>query len=395
MRRIVNLNFLTASAIVFAMIAYGSLYPFAFHQPEYGLGPVRTLIGTWNNPPRHGDFIVNMLFYAPFGFFGVMAIRAEFGLIRRLLVILLASAALSIILELAQYFDRGRVTSAQDVYANLLGTAIGALAGVLLGPGLRWRFLARANKPFPGLILAAWLGYRLFPFMPEFNLHKYWNALKPILLQPGLTSYDLFRYTVSWLTVCALVEALTERKRSLRLFPVLALAVLVAKIVIVGKFLSAAEILGAGFAFALWCLLINRPERLRAAIIATLLCVYVISWRLEPFEFGDHARAFGWVPFLEFMRGSVIVNAQSFLEKVFYYGALIWLITMAGARLRTAAIGVALVLFATSLAELRLPGRSAGVTDGVIALFVAILVAALRPAGLPARSRAVAPRRNP
>jgi hypothetical protein len=200
---------------------------------------------------------------------------------------------------------------------------------------------------------------------------------------------------VSWLTVCALVEALTERNRSLRLFPVLALAVLFGKIVIVEKFLSMAEILGAGMAFALWRMLINRPERLRAAIIATLLGAYVISWRLAPFEFGDHARAFDWIPFLDLMRGSVIVNAQSFLEKIFYYGALIWLMTMAGARLRTAAICVALALFATSLAELRLPGRSAGVTDAVIALFVAVLVAVLRPADMPARSRAAVPRRTP
>ena len=224
--------------------------------------------------------------------------------------------------------------------------------------------------------------------MPVIDLHKYWNALKPIVLQPSLTSYDLFRYTVSWLIVCALVEALTERRRSLRLFPVFALAVLFAKILIIGKFLSVAEILGAAVAFALWRMLIDRPERLRAAIIATLLCVYVISWRLEPFQFGDRARAFGWIPFLELMQGSVMVNAQSFLEKVFYYGALIWLITMAGVRLRTAAVCVALVLFATSLAELHLPGRSAGATDAIIALLIGMIVGLLRPAGTAVPSRA-------
>jgi hypothetical protein len=37
-------SFLIAAAIIVAIIIYGSLYPFSFRTPAYGIGPVRKLI---------------------------------------------------------------------------------------------------------------------------------------------------------------------------------------------------------------------------------------------------------------------------------------------------------------------------------------------------------------
>ena len=394
MRRIFNPNLLAATAIIAAIILYGSLYPFVFRQQHLGLGPLRTLLATWALPPRRGDFLANILLYVPLGFFCLSAMRVELGLKRRLLVTLLVGGILSVGIELAQYYAP-RVPAARDVYANLLGTAIGAVAGAIFGPGLRWPFVDGAvAKPFPSLVLAAWIGYRLSPFVPAIDLHKYWNALKPLVLAPSLPIYDFYRHTVSWLVVCALLEAIAEKNRSLRLFPVFAIGIMFAKILIVGKVLSWAEIMGAVAGFALWLPLINRPYRVRAVVIAALLGFYVLSWRLEPFQFAGRAGEFGWIPFLSLMRGSLFVNVQSFFEKMFYYGALLWLITAAGVRLRTATISVALVLLATSIAEVYLPGRSAEATDAFMVLVVAAMVALLTPAETPLGARAASPVRN-
>ena len=381
MRRMVNPNVLAVTFIIAAIILYGSLYPFDFRRPDDGLGPVRTLLQTWANRPRRGDFLANLLLYAPFGLFGALAMGSNLRLTARVLPIVVAGAVLSIGIELAQYFDAHRVVSAQDVYANLLGTAAGAFAGLLTGPNLRFP-LARqmAAKPFASLILAAWLGYRLYPFVPVIDLHKYWNAIKPVFLTPSLPVYDLFRYTVAWLCVCALVESIAGHKRSLRQFPVFAVGVFFAKILIVSHALFLPDILGATVGFALWGMLIERPERLRAAVIAVPLLIYVLIWRLQPFQFADRGASFGWIPFLSLMRGSLTINVESFLEKIFYYGVLIWLITAAGARPRIAAISVALLLFGISLAEIYLPGRSAEITDAFMVLIVAAVAALMRRA---------------
>jgi hypothetical protein len=68
------------------------------------------------------------------------------------------------------------------------------------------------------------------------------------------------------------------------------------------------------------------------------------------------------------------VNLQSFLEKVFYYGSSVWLSTEAGLRIRTAAVIVAAVLLCTSALEIYLPGRSAELTDMIMALVIAYLI---------------------
>jgi hypothetical protein len=100
-----------------------------------------------------------------------------------------------------------------------------------------------------------------------------------------------------------------------------------------------------------------------------------VLWRLEPFQFETPTRAFSWTPFLSFINGSTDVNVESFLEKVFYYGSLVWLTTETGVELRISAILVGAVLLITSGLEIYLPQRSAEVSDALIALIIASLIA--------------------
>jgi hypothetical protein len=106
----------------------------------------------------------------------------------------------------------------------------------------------------------------------------------------------------------------------------------------------------------------------------------VVAQRLEPFHFAGPAHPFGWIPFLSFMHGSIQVDTLSFLEKGFLYGSLIWLLEKIGVRLPLATLGVAAVLLATSLVEVHLPGRSAEITDAVMALFIGSVIALVRRA---------------
>src|SRR5690348_6248096 len=120
------------------VIAYGSLYPFDFSVPIAGPGPVHALLATWANKPGRGDFLSNVLLYTPFGFFGALTFADRMRLVTRLFAIILLGATLSVSVELTQYYDVGRDTQAADVYANVLGTAVGALGGVIFGAPRHW-----------------------------------------------------------------------------------------------------------------------------------------------------------------------------------------------------------------------------------------------------------------
>jgi VanZ family protein len=372
-----NRNLAIAAAIIVTVIIYGSLYPFTFRVPAFGLGPVHKLLESWAEPPGRGDFLANIMFYLPFGFFARLAIARNCRMFQTVLFIAISGALLSSAMELAQYYVQSRVTAANDVYANVIGTSLGAIIGSLGYGNVRLPLFGEIScHSVPCLLLAFWVGYRLFPYIPTIDLHKYWDAIKPVVLHPRFTSSDLFRYTVTWLTIGALIEAIAGPRRAWLLFPMFIASVLLAKVLIVSKTLSAAEVVGAGSAVVAWFVLaVGVGERFRVASIALLLSTSVILERLAPFQFNVHARHFGWVPFLGFMYGALEVNVMSFFEKAFLYGSLIWLIGRAGIRYSTAAVLVAAMIFCTSWVETYLPNRSAEITDALMTLLIGTIIA--------------------
>jgi VanZ family protein len=380
-------------AVIVLVVVYGSLYPFAFRQPANGVGPIGTLIRDWGQLPKRGDFISNVLLYLPLGFFGVLALAEKMRALPALGLAVLMGALLSTAMELAQYYVAGRVTAASNVYSDVIGTALGAAAATLSSGHLRWQPLREvAANRVPAFLLAIWLGYRLFPYVPTIDLHKYWIAIRPVLLNPIPTKYDLFRYTAVWLAIGVLVEALAGTRWAWLFFPLFTASVLAAKVLIVGKTLSAAELTGAGLALGLWLILTaSVGARFRVIVIALLFGASIVVERLAPFQFASHGRHFGWIPFLGLMRGSLELNIMSFLEKAFLYGSLIWLLGQTGLRFWTSTLLVAIMLFATSWAEAHLPGRSAEITDALIALLMGAIIASMETEGRAATPLGIGP----
>ncbi len=372
-------RFLLLTALTVAAIVYGSLYPFDFRVPAEGHGAVTALLRSWATAPSgRGDFVANILLYAPLGWFGILSLRRRMTAPLRFLLIAAGGTILSLTMELTQYYDAGRVTAAEDICTNALGTMLGGLGGLCLAP--RWRaglIPAISAKPIPAALLAAWAGYRLYPYVPTIDLHKYWNALKPVVFYPTLVPADLFRHTTIWLTTFALISTLVARC-SVLVAVLFCSCMLVARILIVDTVLSVPEIAGAGIALCLWPVMRLLSHRRRAAVLFVLLGAAVVIGRLQPFQFQSTARDFGWMPFRSLIAGSIAVNVMSFCEKSFLYGALLYLFTEAGGRLRTAVLIVGGTLFATSWIETHLPGRSAEITDAIMVLLLAGAIALLR-----------------
>lgn len=370
-------NFLFISIILAAVILYGSLYPFQFHAHE-GAGPLLTLIGSWRHRPGRGDFLSNIALYVPLGFFCCLVAGRKRAWPARLGVAVLCGFALSLAMELIQYYDDDRDTEATDLYANTLGTLMGAIPA-LFNPALGWGtgFRLKIATRIPLLLLAAWLSYKLFPFVPVIDLHKYWHAVRPLLTHQIPTA-DLFRHFATW-TLAAIAVRFVVSNKAVIWYGALFGFVMLAKIFVSGGVLSLAEIAGGALALPVLALVGRFPRPL--TIVGTLLLTaYIALFRLMPLQWLAAPRPFGWTPFLSLMQGSVIVDMLSFLEKFYLYGGLIWLLRECGMRLRTASIAVAILLFAASWAERYLPGRSAEITDALLALIIGVGFALLEDA---------------
>lgn len=371
-KRWIDRNFLLIAVGVAVIIIYGSLYPFRFYSNSSN-GPIRALLGTWSTLTSRGDFLANLLLYFPFGLFSVPALGGLPKLARIALVIA-GGLALSLSIELAQFYDEGRDSAMADVYANSAGTALGAAASALLFRKQRRSYLLTiGRRSFVLLLLCSWLGNRLTPFAPTIDLHKYWMALKPLVHSPALPPLDLYRHAVITLVLAILLEVVFGSARSRMAIQLFVPAVLLARVLILDTVLSPAEVVGAAMGIVAYNSLLWK-SRIRSQLIACLFAGVIVIQGLEPFQFSASPHSFGWTPFLGFMQGSVEVNIRSFFEKVFSYGALLWLTARAGCKFVLAASLTGGLVLCLRLGQVFLPGRSGEITDVIMLLMLAVVM---------------------
>ncbi len=73
-------------------------------------------------PIKIRDIAVNLLLYAPWGYFGARSMRS-----RRVWVVVALAAMLSLVTEWSQLYSHGRFPSATDLTCNILGACAGAM----------------------------------------------------------------------------------------------------------------------------------------------------------------------------------------------------------------------------------------------------------------------------
>jgi VanZ family protein len=378
--------------IVVAFILYGSLFPFEYYERYYPGGPFVYLLSTWHDWDGRGDLLSNILLYLPFGFFCTAALPGRLPGPLRAVLATLAGTLLAGCIEITQFHDVGRVTSMGDVDANAIGSALGAAAAAAIGGAMCWPFIAElAAHPAASLLLAMFFGYRLYPYVPMIDLHKYWHAVRPMLLAPSLPPGELTRYIITWLFIAVIVHSLYGFRRFLLVFPALCGAEFLGRILVIGADLKLNDIVSAVIAFGLWTYLLRAMPG-RFAVVAVLFCGMVTAERLEPFTFTMAPHAFGWIPFAGFMSGSMGVAMQAFCQKFYEYGGLIWLLNRTGLPLPVGTGMTTVLLLLTSIAECWLPGRSAEVTDAIMALVIGYAFSVLRAS---ARDRVQSPAAEP
>jgi VanZ family protein len=148
-------QFFLFTALIVAVIVYGSLYPFDFRTPVGGDGAVFALLRSWKMAPSgRGDLVANVLLYIPLGWFGLMSLPPRMSVALRIILMGTCGAMLSLTMELTQYYAASRMTAASDVYANFLGTMVGCLGGIYLSGRWRVPLIAEiSTKPIPAGLL--------------------------------------------------------------------------------------------------------------------------------------------------------------------------------------------------------------------------------------------------
>jgi hypothetical protein len=116
-------------------------------------------------------------------------------------------------------------------------------------------------------------------------------------------------------------------------------------------------------------------EPRRGAAIAGLLLAAIALQGIAPFEWLPQPQPFSWIPFRSSLRGSIELNYSALLEKCFWYFALIWLLVRSGFGRAAATLATAGLVAVIEVLQMWLPGRSADITDPLLALGAGLLLA--------------------
>lgn len=362
------------------LILYGSLFPFRFEVLNDS-GFFELLTGLRFQPTSRGDLVANLLLYAPLGLCLLLSWPARWGRLTRLFWTVFIGTMLSLGVEMLQVHAPTRVSSLTDVVVNATGTIGGGLIALLyleLGSTIRIPGIAPGRpEPVPLGILLLWLGFRLAPFVPTIDWQKFKDALKPVFIEPQFSTIDTYRYLVGWLVAGYAIRQLWRREYAFHALAFMVAVVLLGRVTVVGKVLVPSELLALVLAVPAAAVMAALTDRRRATLLAILLAGVIVLQGLKPFEFLAQRNSFSWVPFMNSLSDSLEVNYSVLLEKCFWYFALVWLLTRRGSGIVISTALTALLLALIETAQLWLPGRSAEITDPLLALAAGILIALL------------------
>lgn len=382
------------ACLMAAFIVYGSLYPFRFRLPPAQLGPADLFAAVWRfQRPSRGDLAANLLLYAPLGLALAVALAARMRAAAAAALALLACILLSAAMETAQIFVPRRSASGWDLVLNAIGAAAGAIAGALLAPAragevLGWR--PRLAEAFPAVLLACWLAYRLYPYVPALDLGEWRSSLRPLLPPWDPDPLRTLRLAILWLVAARLLDAARPRGEAGLLLALLMAGTLAAAVPIVDRRVTPEEAIAVAIALPAWLLLRGRGWADR--LLLPLLLAAVLLEGAQPYRFLAEPRPFGWIPLRSVMAGHWGNGLQALLYKFFLYGGLVWLGLRAGLRLPLAAALSVATALGVSVLQTWLPGRSAEITDALVAAAAALTLRVLLHRSVPVGPLAAAGR---
>ncbi|MDY0066594.1 MAG: VanZ family protein [Steroidobacteraceae bacterium] len=365
--------------VVFALIVYGSLYPFNFKPASIEGGVLHALTRlSWQRAGR-GDRIANVLLYLPLGFCLLLWLARRVPRGQAVALAVACGALLSLAVEVAQVYISSRVPSLTDLALNTTGALLGAAGGLVwLGMSGLMHLPSRdapSRDPGAALLVGLWLLWRFAPFTPQIDLGKLKLALQP-LVDPTFDVTSVFIYLTCWLVVNQAIAALVSRPRRLEVLLIVIAAVLVGRLLVANQTFAPSELI-ALLALLPLVVFMHRmaPQPRRTALAAAVVAVVLIE-SLAPFDFTASAAAFDLWPFLDGFResGAPQFDWQEALGLLFLYAALTWVLHEWGASIDLAAAVAAALALAIEVLQAWLPHRDASLADPLLAVAIVLLL---------------------
>ncbi len=363
-------------AVIAFLIAYGSLYPFRFAGVEDAtLAALQRL--SFARTTR-SDLAANVLLYLPLGASLAWLLATRLGGLLAVIAATAIGALLSFSIELAQLFETRRVASLTDVLCNTIGTAAGAFIALAIASTQR-RLRASPlsgvlRHPVATALLVSWVGYRLAPFTPVLDPHKWLSSFAPLAEGGWWTAAAILPHALAWLVLSVAAERVAAG-RARRIVASAMLIVLAGRILFTGMLLEPAEIAGMTIALALCGLVLRLPVERAASLLAAALIVLIAVQGLSPFDFQLAQDRFALVPFGESLTRYRATNLPDMFLRCYSYGALVWLLARSGLSVLAATVLGAGVVFSVELLQTWLPGQTADVTDPLLAIAAGGLIA--------------------
>ena len=369
------------------LLIYGTLFP--LQEWDWNAGNLQTYLAMqWPRYFGTGDLIVNVLVFMPFGLLLARILYRRMGLLSSILLTTLLGTLLSASVEYLQMFLPGRVSSPMDIALNGSGSLIGAcLQGIMRTEGVFGRYLlARRQCWFvPGrqadlgiLVLALWVLSQLSPLVPSFDLGLLKDGLRTLwqtLQTPQL--FDTSQAAVYLLNIASLALIsriiLINQRGAIRWFAVFAVSVLVLKIPVVSRELSAEALVGLMAGLLVATLLRAHPTRRIIGYAAVLLFTAVVTETLRGVNDPNAAmHSFNWIPFAHHI--SSLVGIGDILNGIWPYIGLAFLTMSLQPRGRRAILLLGAVLIFVLLLGLEwmqqyVPGRQPDITDALLPVF--------------------------
>lgn len=395
---------IAACLLYTALIVWGSLYPFTDWRQH-----VDTLhfLTTWNVRALSApDLVVNALIYIPLGV-GIRLVTGRWPVVLSVVLATAFAGTLSFSIEATQAHLPQRVSSLADFVLNTAGGLVGASFAGLLTPRRRLvaRLIAWRRRTFQPTVaadlalaaLGAWALAQLTPFIPSLDPGTLRSGLAPLATAlRDFAAFDPARMIGSALEMLALtLLARDARQRNVSITRgmwLFAFAVLLLKVPVISRQLSAEALLGVATGLTLGLGLPRRlkPWRPALAMLAITLALVISEMAPQP----GALRALNWTPFVAHMNNPML-GVGVLIDSVWPY--LILATAMLGlarpGRLAAACIVLVCASLSFTLEWLQqyIPGRTADITTALVAFTTALLVVRhathARPDGEPVRMR--------
>lgn len=374
-------------ATVYALlIVYGSLYPFGGWLPTDGM--LDFLTAPWPRYIIRSDLIINFLAYLPLGLLAARAVRYRLRPAAAVIAATLLCLFLSLAMESLQALLPERVSSLFDLLLNGLGGLGGALlAGLVVNlPGPLHRLAALRREWFlPGramdlglIAIGLWVLSQLSPLLLSLDTDYLRKGLLP-LWTPGFPT--LFNWPQLVANACIIAglglfgsTLARPEKNSSGLFAGLFVAVLLVKVLVVGRYLMLETAIGAAMGIALVFVLHSAIRPIRSIVSGLTLFAGFALIELEPATgvIFRPLQPFNWIPFHGQMHNLAgFSGILSLFWPFLALGCLAAFATKPAKRGLMAWLGGLLVLaflFALEWQQQIIPGRNADITDILLAL---------------------------